>query len=128
MLKRRNLCHSLRKRNQTQSLLSSNGSLDGRSQFTIFWGLENVRSFCLCYYILSVLRLLKFSFSPDNLAADLMLWRNKKISASFITGATLIWVLFEWLNYHFLTLLCFAVVLGMIAQFVWSNASGVFSR
>ncbi|KAJ9686001.1 hypothetical protein PVL29_015069 [Vitis rotundifolia] len=57
-----------------------------------------------------------------------MLWRNKKISASFITGATLIWVLFEWLNYHFLTLLCFAVVLGMIAQFVWSNASGVFSR
>lgn len=61
-------------------------------------------------------------------SADLMLWRNKKISASFITGATLIWVLFEWLNYHFLTLLCFAVVLGMIAQFVWSNASGVFSR
>lgn len=61
-------------------------------------------------------------------SADSMLWRNKKISASFITGATLIWVLFEWLNYHFLTLLCFAVVLGMIAQFVWSNASGVFSR
>ena len=74
------------------------------------------------------MHLLKFSFSPVNLAADVMLWRNKKISASFITGATAIWVLFEWLNYHFLTLLCFTLVLGMIAQFVWSNASGVFGR
>lgn len=69
-----------------------------------------------------------YSLLGGGKSADLMLWRNKKISASFITGATLIWVLFEWLNYHFLTLLCFAVVLGMIAQFVWSNASGVFSR
>jgi len=60
-------------------------------------------------------------------SADVLLWRNKKVSASFLTGATAIWVLFEWLHYHFLTLLFFALVLGMLAQFIWSNASGLFS-
>ncbi|MED6179771.1 hypothetical protein PIB30_003987 [Stylosanthes scabra] len=49
-------------------------------------------------------------------SADVLLWRNKKISASVLTAATAIWVLFEWLNYNFLTLLCFALVLGMLAQ------------
>ncbi|GMI93114.1 reticulon-like B 8 [Hibiscus trionum] len=61
-------------------------------------------------------------------SADVLLWRNKKISASVLAGATAIWVLFEWLNYHFLTLLCLALVLGMLAQFVWSNASGFLNR
>nr|KJB71173.1 hypothetical protein B456_011G126300 [Gossypium raimondii] len=61
-------------------------------------------------------------------SADVLLWRNKKISASFLASATLIWFLFEWLNYHFLTLLSFALVLGMVAQFVWSNASGLLNR
>ncbi|XVF16788.1 hypothetical protein REPUB_Repub10bG0062200 [Reevesia pubescens] len=60
-------------------------------------------------------------------SADVLLWRNKKISASVLAGATAIWVLFEWLNYHFLTFLCFAVVLVMLAQFVWSNASGLLN-
>ncbi|KAL0320015.1 UNVERIFIED_CONTAM: Reticulon-like protein B8 [Sesamum radiatum] len=54
--------------------------------------------------------------------------RNKKISAGFLTGATVIWVLFEWLEYHFLTFLCFALVVGLIAQFVWKNASGILNR
>ncbi|KAM7492150.1 hypothetical protein LguiA_035071 [Lonicera macranthoides] len=61
-------------------------------------------------------------------SADVLLWRNKKISASVLTGATAIWVLFEWLNYHLLSLLFFAVVIGMIVQFLWSNASGVLNR
>ncbi|XP_027931021.1 reticulon-like protein B8 [Vigna unguiculata] len=61
-------------------------------------------------------------------SADVLLWRNKKISASVLTSATVIWVLFEWLNYHFLTLLCFALVLVMLAQFLWSNAAGFFNR
>ncbi|XP_050249438.1 reticulon-like protein B8 isoform X1 [Quercus robur] len=60
-------------------------------------------------------------------SADVLLWRNKKISASVLTGATVIWVLFEWLNYHFLTLIFFALVLGMLAQFIWTNASGLFN-
>lgn len=60
--------------------------------------------------------------------ADVLLWRNKKISSSVLVGATAVWVLFEWLNYHFLALLCFALAVGMLIQFVWSNASGMLSR
>ncbi|KDP36280.1 hypothetical protein JCGZ_10290 [Jatropha curcas] len=60
-------------------------------------------------------------------SADVLLWRNKKISASVLTVATAIWVLFEWLNYHFLTLVCLALVLGMLTQFVWKNASGLLN-
>ncbi|KAL6554423.1 hypothetical protein OROMI_020096 [Orobanche minor] len=61
-------------------------------------------------------------------SADVLLWRNKKISASVLTGATIVWVLFEWLNYHLLTLVSFALVLVMLAQFVWKNASGIINR
>ncbi|KAJ7006274.1 hypothetical protein NC653_005583 [Populus alba x Populus x berolinensis] len=60
-------------------------------------------------------------------SADVLLWRNKKISAGVLTGATAIWVLFEWLNYHLLSLICFALALGMLAQFVWINASGLMN-
>ncbi|CAA7408938.1 unnamed protein product [Spirodela intermedia] len=60
--------------------------------------------------------------------ADVLLWRNKKISFSVLSAATAVWVLFEWLNYHFLPLVCFLLVVGMLLQFVWSNASGVLNR
>ncbi|KAI5433253.1 reticulon-like protein B8 isoform X1 [Lathyrus oleraceus] len=60
-------------------------------------------------------------------SADVLLWRNKKISASVLTAATAIWVLFEWLNYNFLSLLFLGLVLVMSVQFLWTNASGVFS-
>lgn len=61
-------------------------------------------------------------------SADVLLWRNKKISASVLAGATGVWVMFEWLNYNFLPLVCFAMALGMLAQFLWSNASGILNR
>ncbi|KAL5731647.1 hypothetical protein ACHQM5_004354 [Ranunculus cassubicifolius] len=61
-------------------------------------------------------------------SADVLLWRNKKISASVLTVATIVWVLFEWLNYHFLSMLFFLLVLGMLAQFLWSNASSLVTR
>lgn len=67
-------------------------------------------------------------FLFDLLAADVLLWRNKKISSSVLTCATVIWVLFEWLNYHFLTLIAFALFLGMLIQFAWSSASVVLNR
>ncbi|CAA3008779.1 reticulon B8 [Olea europaea subsp. europaea] len=57
--------------------------------------------------------------------ADVLLWRNKKISAGVLGAATVIWVLFEWLDYHFLTLVCFALVIGMLVQFI---ASGILNR
>lgn len=61
-------------------------------------------------------------------SADVLLWRDKKISASSLTGATIVWVLFEWLNYNFLTLLSLAIVIGMVVQFVWKTASGILNR
>ncbi|KQK12896.1 reticulon-like protein B8 [Brachypodium distachyon] len=54
-------------------------------------------------------------------SADVLLWRNKKISSSVLALATAIWIFFEWLDYHFLTIISFALVLGMVVQFVWSN-------
>ncbi|PHU07911.1 Reticulon-like protein B8 [Capsicum chinense] len=61
-------------------------------------------------------------------SADSMLWRNKKISAGVLISATAIWVLFEWLNYNFLSLVCFGLSFGLIAQFLLKNASGVINR
>jgi len=60
-------------------------------------------------------------------AADVLLWRNKKISSSVLALATAIWVFFEWLDYHFLTIVSFALILGMVVQFVWSNFSNMLS-
>nr|GMD82083.1 reticulon-like protein B8 [Ipomoea batatas] len=56
-----------------------------------------------------------------------MLWRNKTISGSVLGSATVIWLLFEWLNYHLLTLICFAIVMLMLGQFLWVNAIEKFS-
>ncbi|GER57412.1 reticulon-like protein [Striga asiatica] len=53
--------------------------------------------------------------------ADVFLWRNKKISASVLGVATAIWVLFELLEYHLLTLVCHIVILAISLLFLWSN-------
>ncbi|CAN4127285.1 unnamed protein product [Withania somnifera] len=55
--------------------------------------------------------------------ADVFLWRNKKISAGFLGGATAIWVLFEVVEYHLLTLLCHGVMIALSGLFLFSNAS-----
>ncbi|KAG5593296.1 hypothetical protein H5410_043810 [Solanum commersonii] len=55
--------------------------------------------------------------------ADVFLWRNKKISAGFLGGATAIWVLFEVVEYHLLTLLCHGLMIALAGLFLWSNAS-----
>lgn len=53
--------------------------------------------------------------------ADMLLWRNKKASAAVLGGATVIWVLFELLEYHLLTLLCHCLILSFSILFLWSN-------
>ncbi|RZC78064.1 hypothetical protein C5167_002278 [Papaver somniferum] len=55
--------------------------------------------------------------------ADVFLWRNKKISASVLGGATVTWVLFELLEYHLLTLVCHCSILTLVVLFMWWNAS-----
>jgi len=60
--------------------------------------------------------------------ADVFLWKNKKVSAGVLGGATAIWVLFDVLEYHLLTLLCHAFILGLAILFVWSNATAFINK
>ncbi|XP_042036631.1 reticulon-like protein B4 [Salvia splendens] len=55
--------------------------------------------------------------------ADVFLWRNKKVSAGVLGGATAAYVLFDILEYHFLTLLCHGLMLGLVGLFLWSSAN-----
>lgn len=54
--------------------------------------------------------------------ADIFLWRNKKISASVLGGATVMWILFELLEYYLITLVCHVLILALAGIFLWANA------
>ncbi|XP_062183239.1 reticulon-like protein B2 [Phragmites australis] len=60
-------------------------------------------------------------------AADIILWRDMKVSASIIAAATAAWGLFEVAEYHFLTLVCYVAIVGMPIFFIWTNASAFFN-
>lgn len=55
--------------------------------------------------------------------ADVFLWRNKKVSGGVLAVATVIWVLFELIEYHLLTLVCHSLIVSLAILFLWSNAS-----
>lgn len=122
----RSLHHFCKNIYQILLVLNIRGCLDARSPCTTFLGEENVCS-VLSFYMFEYFNKIKTMFL-NCAAADVLLWRNKKISGGFLAGATVIWVLFEWLNYHFLTMVCFGLVLAMLAQFLWANASGFLNR
>ncbi|KAM0938413.1 hypothetical protein DsansV1_C23g0177961 [Dioscorea sansibarensis] len=60
--------------------------------------------------------------------ADIFLWRNKKISSGVPAGATAIWVFFELMEYHFLTLVCHCLILSLAILFLWSNATTFINK
>ncbi|EOY23375.1 hypothetical protein QUC31_008223 [Theobroma cacao] len=60
--------------------------------------------------------------------ADVFLWRDKKISAGVLGGATALWILFEMLEYHLITLLCHTLILSLAILFLWSNASTFINK
>lgn len=55
--------------------------------------------------------------------ADIFLWRDKKVTAGVLGFATAIWVFFELLEYHLLTLVCHVLILALAISFLLSNAS-----
>ncbi|EYU23406.1 hypothetical protein ABFS82_01G067300 [Erythranthe guttata] len=55
--------------------------------------------------------------------ADLLLWKDKKVSGGVLGGVTAIWVLFDLLEYHLLALVCHGLILGLVGLFLYSNAS-----
>ncbi|KAL2238450.1 UNVERIFIED_CONTAM: Reticulon-like protein B1 [Sesamum indicum] len=56
-------------------------------------------------------------------SADVILWRNKQISAALLAGATVIWLLFERIGYHLITFICHCLILSLATLFLWSNLS-----
>ncbi|CAA7023077.1 unnamed protein product [Microthlaspi erraticum] len=62
------------------------------------------------------------------LPADVFLWRDKKLSAAVLGVATAIWVLFELVEYHLLSLVCHILIFSLAALFLMSNAHGVLNK
>ncbi|TVU22013.1 hypothetical protein EJB05_31689, partial [Eragrostis curvula] len=60
-------------------------------------------------------------------AADIILWRDTKVSASILVAATAAWFLFEVAEYHFFSLVCYAAMIGMLVFFIWTNAAAFFN-
>ncbi|XP_044468435.1 reticulon-like protein B4 [Mangifera indica] len=60
--------------------------------------------------------------------ADIFLWRNKKISAGVLGGATAMWILFELLEYHLLALVCHILILAVAVLFLLANATKFINR
>nr|KAJ0188106.1 hypothetical protein LSAT_V11C900479880 [Lactuca sativa] len=61
-------------------------------------------------------------------SADIFLWKDKKVSAGVLGFATLIWVLFELVEYHLLTLVCHTLILALAVLFLWSNAASFINK
>ncbi|RRT85398.1 hypothetical protein B296_00001772 [Ensete ventricosum] len=62
--------------------------------------------------------------------ADVLLWRNKHLSAAIVAGATFVWFLFEVVEYHFLALMChisIAAMLSVLCHFIFSLEQSVSS-
>ncbi|XP_062145443.1 reticulon-like protein B14 [Alnus glutinosa] len=60
--------------------------------------------------------------------ADILLWKNNKLSAAVLAGFTIIWLLFEVAEYHFVTLLCHLLIITMLIIFIWFKAAGLTER
>ncbi|KAL8112191.1 hypothetical protein AgCh_019763 [Apium graveolens] len=56
--------------------------------------------------------------------ADILLWKNKNLSAALLIVFTVIWFLFEVVEYNFVSLLCHISIIFMISLFVWYTGAG----
>ncbi|XP_054808700.1 reticulon-like protein B14 [Prosopis cineraria] len=55
--------------------------------------------------------------------ADILMWRNKKLSASILVGLSTIWFLLEVVEFHFITLLCYFLIFNLLFFFLWYNTA-----
>ncbi|CAI9113516.1 OLC1v1014128C1 [Oldenlandia corymbosa var. corymbosa] len=58
--------------------------------------------------------------------ADLLLWRNKRVSGAVLSGVAVVWFLFEVVEYNFITLLCHLLITAMLVLFIWSVGAEIF--
>ncbi|XP_039062001.1 reticulon-like protein B1 [Hibiscus syriacus] len=61
-------------------------------------------------------------------SADILLWRNKRVSGSVLGGVSAFWFLFEVLDYHLITLICHILILSLSVLFLWSNVSNFINN
>ncbi|TKY47291.1 Reticulon protein B1 [Spatholobus suberectus] len=57
----------------------------------------------------------------SGLTADIILWRNKKISASILVGVTFIWLFFKRMDYTLISFICDSLILLLAMLFLWSH-------
>ncbi|KAH7856396.1 hypothetical protein Vadar_000875 [Vaccinium darrowii] len=58
--------------------------------------------------------------------ADVLLWKDKAVSAALLFGIGVLWYLFEFVGYNSLTLFCHTVISGMLIIFIWDKGSDIF--
>ncbi|BBH04126.1 Reticulon family protein [Prunus dulcis] len=58
--------------------------------------------------------------------ADVLLWRNRNVSAALLIGMTVIWFLFEVVEYNFVTLVCHLSITTLLVIFIWRTAAELF--
>ncbi|OMO57416.1 Reticulon [Corchorus capsularis] len=51
--------------------------------------------------------------------ADILLWKNRNVSAALLIGVAIIWFLFEVVEYNFVTLFCHITITAMLVIFIW---------
>ncbi|KAH7294712.1 hypothetical protein KP509_27G014800 [Ceratopteris richardii] len=61
-------------------------------------------------------------------SADVLLWRKKHLSAGFLAGATVLWLVFEWIGYHFISVVSFLLLGFAVIYFVLSNGAAFINR
>ncbi|KAL8254898.1 hypothetical protein R6Q59_033119 [Mikania micrantha] len=60
--------------------------------------------------------------------ADILLWRQKRMTGAIFVSATVIWLLFERIGYHLLPFLCHFLILILAILFLWSNLSSFVNK
>lgn len=58
--------------------------------------------------------------------ADVLLWRDKTVSAAILASVSIIWVLFEVVEYNLVTLLSHIIITTMLVIFIWSMGANIF--
>nr|ACU17115.1 unknown [Glycine max] len=58
--------------------------------------------------------------------ADVLLWKDRYVSDALLGGMTVIWFLFEIVEYNFVALLCHISITTMLVLFIWSTVADIF--
>lgn len=61
-------------------------------------------------------------------AADIVLWRNKKVTAGVFGAVTAVWVVFVLMEYFLLTFVCHCLILALSMLFLWANVSSFINK